>query len=92
MEYRINCAGIADRKEFHRLLAQTLSFPEWYGNNLDALYDCLTDLFDPTHLLLENWDPLSPVLGPFRPVLDEAEIENTKLTITYIPVDTCPSP
>ena len=92
MEYCIDCAVITTRQDFHRILAQTLGFPEWYGNNLDALYDCLTDLFAPTHLILENWDPLSPVLGPFRPVLDDAEIENPKLTVTYIPtVDTCPS-
>lgn len=84
MEYRIDCADITDRKEFHRLLAHTLAFPEWYGNNLDALYDCLTDLFVPTHLILENWDPMSPVLGPFRAVLDDAEIENINLTVTYI--------
>ena len=92
MEYRIDCSGITDRREFHRILSHTLSFQEGYGNNLDALYDCLTDLYEPTHLILENWDPLSPVLGIFRPVLDEAEIENTKFTVTYIPpVDTCSS-
>lgn len=25
-------------------IASALSFPEWFGRNLDALYDCLTDL------------------------------------------------
>jgi RNAse (barnase) inhibitor barstar len=25
-------------------IAAALSFPEWFGRNLDALYDCLTDL------------------------------------------------
>lgn len=25
-------------------IATALSFPEWFGRNLDALYDCLTDL------------------------------------------------
>lgn len=25
-------------------LAKTLKLPEWFGNNFDALYDCLTDL------------------------------------------------
>lgn len=25
------------------ILGQDLTFPAWYGNNLDALYDCLTD-------------------------------------------------
>ena len=26
------------------LSAAALSFPDWFGHNLDALYDCLTDL------------------------------------------------
>ncbi len=25
-------------------IAAALSFPDWFGRNLDALYDCLTDL------------------------------------------------
>lgn len=92
MEYRIDCAVVTDRKEFHRLLSQTLSFPEWYGNNLDALYDCLTDLREPVHLILENWDSLSPALRCFRAVLEEAELENPCLVITCISsVDTAES-
>ena len=27
----------------HRALADLLDFPDYYGNNLDALNDCLTD-------------------------------------------------
>ena len=89
MEFRINCATVTDRKDFHRILAQTLAFPDWYGHNLDALYDCLTDISQPTHLILENWDPLSPACRGFRAVLDEAELENPVLTVTCIPpVDT----
>jgi RNAse (barnase) inhibitor barstar len=25
-------------------ISQEMKFPEWFGHNLDALYDCLTDL------------------------------------------------
>ena len=28
----------------HEYLAEHLHFPEYYGKNLDALHDCLTDL------------------------------------------------
>ena len=83
MEYHINCAEIHSREEFHRILSQVLQFPEWYGNNLDALYDCLTDIREPTHLHLENWDTLSPAFRGFRAVFDDAEHENLSLIITY---------
>lgn len=37
---------LADCVQMHDYLKETLGFPEYYGKNLDALYDCLTDLED----------------------------------------------
>ena len=34
----------------HRIIAGALDFPDYYGNNLDALYDCLTDLSGQTEI------------------------------------------
>ena len=39
-----NRLGVA--AQVHDYLKETLDFPEYYGKNLDALYDCLTDLAD----------------------------------------------
>ena len=30
--------------KFYKKIARKLNFPEYFGSNLDALYDCLTDL------------------------------------------------
>ena len=35
---------LADVSQVHDYLKEMLDFPEYYGNNLDALHDCLTDL------------------------------------------------
>ena len=35
---------LLDREIAHEYLKKALDFPEYYGKNLDALYDCLTDL------------------------------------------------
>ena len=32
----------------HEYLAEKFGFPSYYGKNLDALYDCLTDICEPT--------------------------------------------
>ncbi len=40
----LDAAQMGSRKEAHRYLQQQLSFPDYYGCTLDALYDCLTDL------------------------------------------------
>ncbi len=62
---------------FHALLARALGFPAWYGGNLDALYDCLTDLPAGTELVIRDFGALEKSLGPeyagsIRRVLDDA--------------------
>lgn len=37
---------LADAALVHDYLKEQLQFPEYYGKNLDALHDCLTDLDD----------------------------------------------
>ena len=39
---RLDGAGLCRRKEAMELLGRALALPEWWGRNLDALYDCLT--------------------------------------------------
>lgn len=37
-------AALGDKISALDAIAEALSFPGWFGRNLDALYDCLTDL------------------------------------------------
>lgn len=83
MEYIINCAEIKTKEEFHAILAQTLSFPSWYSNNLDALHDILTSISSETHIVLENWDELAMQIKHFKVVFDASEEENDLLFVTY---------
>ena len=41
---RIDLAGCQDKADFLGRIAAALGFPAWFGDNWDALYDCLTDL------------------------------------------------
>lgn len=83
MEVVIDCADIESRGALHAALAEALSFPAHYGNNLDALYDCLGDIREKTHLVLKNWEHTLPFSNGFRLVLDEAENNNPHLFITF---------
>ncbi len=49
------------KPEFLRLVGETLQFPEWYGQNFDALADCLSDVDsgDGTVLLWDGWGTLA---------------------------------
>lgn len=36
--------GILIKEKGHDYIAEALDFPDYYGKNLDALYDCLTEI------------------------------------------------
>lgn len=86
MEYIIDCAALATPKEFHAALKQALNLPEWYGGNLDAMHDCLTEIGVPTKLILDNFSQLRSALGEFAGkvmfVLHVCTEENPNLEIS----------
>ena len=42
-ELLIDMSGIMDEETFHEYVSKKLSFPGYYGYNLNALWDCITD-------------------------------------------------
>ena len=46
--------AMTDRSAAHSHLAQRLELPAWYGRNLDALYDVLTEIGTDTQIILED--------------------------------------
>ena len=42
--WRIELQGLKSRESMLKTIATTLGFPAHFGGNLDALYDCLTDM------------------------------------------------
>ena len=81
----IEGAAVSSMDRLHRLLAEQLDFPAWYGGNLDALYDCLTDLTEETSIILLHSQALTETLGTsygrFCRVLTDAAAENPNLHI-----------
>ncbi len=65
----IDGAAIETREQLHDALARQLSFPDYYGRNLDALFDCLTDLAEETELRLVRRDELFAHLGVYADIL-----------------------
>ena len=83
MEHIIDCRWIDSRAELHRVLARELSFPEWYGHNLDALYDLLTANRRDTHLVFRNWNPGVPAFKGLKDVLEDVEAANPHFHATF---------
>ena len=53
---------IKDKVSLHAYIKEQCKFPEYYGNNLDALYDVLTDREEPLEIKLEHADELKEIL------------------------------
>ncbi len=46
MTYEIDLTGVHTPAEFQSRIREVLPVPAWYGNNLDALHDILTERKD----------------------------------------------
>ncbi|MHB1454288.1 MAG: barstar family protein [Saccharofermentanales bacterium] len=75
------------REDAHAYLSRRLSFPDYYGQNLDALHDCLGEIGEPTNIVIYHYDALEKSLGTYaasiRDVLSHAQEENHFLTILF---------
>ena len=84
-EIIIDGEKINDMQELHDIFAKELSFPEWYGNNLDALHDMLTELGEDITVTLQNRDALYEKInvryGRFIKMLEHAKKENEHITL-----------
>jgi RNAse (barnase) inhibitor barstar len=79
----IDCSDIQNAGQLHRKMARLLAFPEWYGHNLDALYDCLTELPSFTRLYLDNWNSSSLRGSGFEAVLNDAQASCPDLAVIF---------
>ena len=58
-------ARMTSVRETHLYLARELRFPAYYGRNLDALYDCLTEFCPDMILILRHSEAMKNNLGEY---------------------------
>ena len=84
-EYILDCEEMTDRERAHEYIAEVLEFPDYYGKNLDALFDCLTEMGESSILFinLDALEMLGDYSGALLAVFEEAEQANEDLTLIY---------
>ena len=86
MEYILDLSDIYSADELHDLLEEVLPLPEYYGRNLDALHDALSDL-PALQLTVRNIEVPEAVMGrymrSFRAVLSDLAEEIPGFSVTY---------
>ena len=80
----LDACSMVSRSTAHPYLKEKLNFPDYYGNNLDALYDCLTDL-GPTEVYFANKDKGSDFFAKIVRVFKDAHKDNPQLVILEKP-------
>lgn len=64
-KYTIDLSGVQDKAALHDLLARSLPLPDYYGRNLDALYDCLLEPHEPWNITFTGCARAEETLGSY---------------------------
>lgn len=85
MRIELKGSAMTDRASAHDHLQKQLCLPEYYGRNLDALFDLLTERGEETEITVTEWAELEIGLGAYAAALMDtlydAAAENSMLTI-----------
>ena len=82
---------MTSKETVHAYLASMISFPDYYGNNLDALWDVLTTISEPVDITLINkkelLDHLNEYANALLALMHEASCVNDKVIFNIIEID-----
>lgn len=83
----LNFSEAETAQDVHGILKTAFDFPDYYGENLDALYDCLTDLREDTAVgFCQRRDDseTASYLRKAQRVFLDAEEENPHLAVFFL--------
>lgn len=83
----LNGKRMISREVAHAYLKRKLGFPDYYGRNLDALWDLLTTIHEPFEIRIFNRGSALEKMGEYGErllsTIDEAADENPRITVRY---------
>jgi len=83
----LNGARMTDKAATHAYLKRKLALPDYYGENLDALWDCLSTDFSGKTITIHKVEKITDNLGPYGEALirlfQDAAAENHELVVIF---------
>ena len=87
MLFTIDLSEVKNKEELHDVLQEALPLPEYYGRNLDALYDVLTCIAEPVEIRLLNTEaaeaPDRGYIQSFLEVCKDVHEDNPLVTFSF---------
>lgn len=87
MELQLNGKELTDQQLLHETIAHQLQLPDYYGENLDALWDILSSWNEPLAIIIEKPTRFVEQLGGYGEsvlqLLQDAEEENSMISVEY---------
>ncbi len=84
-EIIFEASKMIDKDSALKEIAQKLNFPDYFGNNFDALNDCLTDISEETKISFDDENLFKKNLGVYGDIIMKvitfAAKQNPKLKI-----------
>lgn len=80
----LDAKKMLEKEKMYEYFAKKFDLPEYYGRNLDALFDCLCEINEPTLIKLKNEDTLQgdtkeSLIRLFHDVCNENEMVKFEL-------------
>lgn len=81
----ISSENVASREQLFEVIKKGFALPQYCGHNLDAIYDCLGDIFEEFEINVRIDDQLRNALGEylesFVSLLSDLDDENPNLIL-----------
>lgn len=88
MRYEIDLSGVCDKDDLNEAIMRALPLPEYYGANLDALFDVLTDISEETEIYFTNSEEayvyMPKYMASLKRVCEDASAENPAVSVEFL--------
>ena len=87
MLFAIDLSEVYEPADFHRKLSEAMPLPDYYGNNLDALYDVLSGIGESCVMQFQHMEQmegrLPEYVGKIKRVFFDLMSENENIKVEW---------